>query len=82
MPFFALVAAGVAVRRGALLRDPIAIGVALGLVVGKPLGVLGGTYLVTRFTHAELNEDLTGRSWSGSRCWPGSASRCRCWSPS
>jgi Na+:H+ antiporter, NhaA family len=33
--------------------------VVLGLVLGKPLGVLGGTYVVTRFTHAELNEDLT-----------------------
>ena len=35
------------------------IGVLLGLVLGKPLGVLGGTYLVTRLTHAELNEDIT-----------------------
>jgi NhaA family Na+:H+ antiporter len=31
----------------------------VGLVLGKPLGVLGGTYLVTRLTRAELNEDLT-----------------------
>ena len=37
------------------------IGVLVGLVLGKPLGVLGGTLLVTRFTHAELNEDV---SWA------------------
>jgi Na+:H+ antiporter, NhaA family len=37
------------------------IGILVGLVLGKPVGVLGGTFLVTRFTHAELNEDLT---WS------------------
>ena len=62
VPFFALVSAGVPLSGGAsLLRDPIVIGVLVGLVLGKPLGVLGGTFLVTRFTHAELNENLT---WS------------------
>jgi NhaA family Na+:H+ antiporter len=60
VPFFALVSAGVPLSGGAsLLTDPIVIGV--GLVLGKPLGVLSGTFLVTRFTHAELNEDVT---WS------------------
>ena len=62
VPFFALVSAGVPLSGGgSLLTDPIVIGVLVGLVLGKPLGVLGGTFLVTRFTHAELNEDLT---WS------------------
>jgi NhaA family Na+:H+ antiporter len=62
VPFFALVSAGVPVSGGgSLLHDPVVIGVVAGLVLGKPIGVLGGTYLVTRFTHAELNEDLT---WS------------------
>ena len=50
---------------GELVHEPIAVGVALGLVVGKPLGVLGGSYLVTRFTHAELNDDLTWRDLAG-----------------
>jgi NhaA family Na+:H+ antiporter len=60
VPFFALVSAGVSLSGGfSLLTDPIVIGVLLGLVFGKPLGVLGGTYLVTRLTHAELNEDVT-----------------------
>ena len=62
VPFFALVSAGVPVAGGAsLLHDPVVIGVVAGLVLGKPLGVLGGSYLVIRFTHAELNEEL---SWS------------------
>ena len=37
----------------------------VGLVLGKPLGVLGGTFLVTRFTRAELNEDLAWRRCVG-----------------
>jgi NhaA family Na+:H+ antiporter len=62
VPFFALVSAGVPLSGGAsLLTDPIVIGVLVGLVLGKPLGVLSGTFLVTRFTHAALNEDVT---WS------------------
>jgi Na+:H+ antiporter, NhaA family len=62
VPFFALVTAGVSLSGGgSLLHDPVVIGVVVGLVLGKPLGVLSGTFLVTRFTHAELNEDIT---WS------------------
>jgi NhaA family Na+:H+ antiporter len=60
VPFFALVAAGVPVSGGgSLLHDPVVVGVAVGLVLGKAVGVLGGTYLVTRLTRAELNDDLT-----------------------
>jgi NhaA family Na+:H+ antiporter len=60
VPFFALVSAGVPVSGGgSLLHDPVVLGVLAGLVLGKPVGVLGGTYLVTRFTRAELNDDLT-----------------------
>ena len=60
VPFFALVSAGVSLSGGlSLLSDPIVIGVLVGLVLGKPLGVLTGTFLVTRLTHAELNEDIT-----------------------
>ncbi len=66
VPFFALLAAGVTVGGlGTFLDDPIVLGVVLGLVVGKPLGVMGGAWLVTRFTRAELNEDLTWRDIIG-----------------
>ena len=66
VPFFALMSAGVAVKGGAsLLTDPIVVGVVLGLVVGKPLGVMAGAWLTTRFTRAELNEELSWREVFG-----------------
>jgi NhaA family Na+:H+ antiporter len=57
--------AGVAIEGGGdLLRDPVAIGVLAGLVVGKPIGVLLGTWLTVRLTRAELSgidwRDLAG----------------------
>jgi len=64
VPVFALFAAGVSLGGGGLgtaLRDPVAIGVVAGLVVGKLVGVLGSTYLLARFTRAELDEEL---SWT------------------
>jgi Na+:H+ antiporter, NhaA family len=65
-PFFALVSAGVPISGGdSLLHDPVVIGVLVGLVLGKPIGVLGGTYLATRLTRAELNEDLTWGQLAG-----------------
>ena len=66
VPFFALLSAGVAVSTGrAFVSDPVVIGVVLGLVVGKPLGVLLGAWTVTRFTGAELDEDLSWRDLAG-----------------
>ncbi|MEW2523195.1 Na+/H+ antiporter NhaA [Actinacidiphila alni] len=61
VPLFALFSAGVAVSGGALgdvFSRPETLGVLLGLVVGKALGVFGGTWLAARFTRAELNADL------------------------
>lgn len=58
--------AGVTVTGGAtLLRDPVVIGVVLGLVVGKPTGVMLGAWTVTRFTRAELNDGLSWRDVFG-----------------
>jgi NhaA family Na+:H+ antiporter len=63
VPVFAFFAAGVTVGGlsglGSALRDPVAIGVLVGLVVGKPVGVLTATWLVARFTRAELDADLS-----------------------
>jgi len=64
VPVFAFFAAGVTVVGGgvgAALRDPVAIGIVLALVLGKLIGVLGSTYVMARFTRAELDDDL---SWS------------------
>ncbi|MFC5723540.1 Na+/H+ antiporter NhaA [Streptomyces gamaensis] len=61
VPLFALFSAGVAISGGALsdiFHKPETLGVFLGLVVGKAVGVFGGTWLTARFTRAELNPDL------------------------
>ncbi|MER5178902.1 Na+/H+ antiporter NhaA [Streptomyces sp. NPDC002896] len=61
VPLFALLSAGVAVSGGALgevFTRPEALGVVLGLVVGKAVGIFGGTWLTARFTRASLSEDL------------------------
>ena len=41
-----------------MFTRPETLGVVLGLVVGKAVGIFGGTWLTARFTRAELNEDL------------------------
>jgi len=61
VPIFALMAAGVAVSPSALARlfiEPVGLGVLLGLVVGKAIGVFGGAFLTARFTRASLAPDL------------------------
>jgi NhaA family Na+:H+ antiporter len=62
VPVFAFFSAGVAVGGwdglGDALHDRVTLGVAIALVVGKAAGVFGGTWLVTRFTHAELDEQV------------------------
>jgi NhaA family Na+:H+ antiporter len=62
VPVFAFLSAGVTVGGlsglGAALSDRVAIGIIVGLVVGKAIGITAATWLVARFTHAELDEDL------------------------
>jgi NhaA family Na+:H+ antiporter len=61
VPLFALFSAGVSVSGDALgdvFAQPETLGVVLGLVVGKAVGVFGGTWLAARFTRAELNPEL------------------------
>ncbi|MGW3358052.1 Na+/H+ antiporter NhaA [Streptomyces bungoensis] len=61
VPLFALFSAGVKVSGGALVdvfTRPETLGVVLGLVLGKTLGIFGGTWLTARFTRASLSEDL------------------------
>jgi len=63
VPVFAFFAAGVTIGGSAGLadavRDPVAVGVVAGLVLGKPFGVLAATWLVARFTRAGLDSDLS-----------------------
>ncbi|MFF9203198.1 Na+/H+ antiporter NhaA [Streptomyces sp. NPDC014986] len=61
VPLFALFSAGVTVSGSALadvFTQPETLGVVLGLVVGKTLGIFGGTWLTARFTRASLSDDL------------------------
>jgi Na+:H+ antiporter, NhaA family len=62
VPLFALFAAGVPVSReelAAVFTEPVGLGIVLGLVAGKTIGIFGGSYLTFRFTRAQLNPDLT-----------------------
>jgi Na+:H+ antiporter, NhaA family len=66
VPFFALMSAGVAVTGGlSLASDPVFLGVVVGLVLGKPVGVLAGAVLATRLTRAELTPELSWRDVAG-----------------
>jgi Na+/H+ antiporter NhaA len=57
VPLFALANAGIAIDGAFLeraLTSPITLGIVLGYVAGKPLGVLGSTWLLTRLSRGRL----------------------------
>jgi NhaA family Na+:H+ antiporter len=62
VPVFAFFSAGVAVGgwEGLMsaLQDPVAIGIIVALVLGKPVGILGTTWLLTKATKASLDRSL------------------------
>lgn len=62
VPVFAFFTAGVFIE-GVSITDvassPIALGIILGLVIGKPIGVVGVAWLMARFTKASLNSSLS-----------------------
>jgi NhaA family Na+:H+ antiporter len=63
MPIFALANAGVTLDPAALgdvLASPITIGTALGLLIGKPLGIFGFSWLAVRLRIASLPQ---GANW-------------------
>ena len=55
------VVAGVLREQARTLAACVAIGIVAGLLVGKTIGVFGGSWLTARFTRAELNSDLAWR---------------------
>jgi Na+:H+ antiporter, NhaA family len=69
VPVFAFFAAGVTVGGwsglGASLLHPVTDGVIAGLVIGKPLGVFVTAFLLAKFTHAALDDDLAWRDVLG-----------------
>ena len=57
VPLFALANAGIAIDGGFLARgftSPITLGILLGYLVGKPVGILGFSWLLTRLTGRRL----------------------------
>ena len=64
VPLFAFFAAGVDLRGVGLdtaLGTPVALGIMAGLVLGKPIGILGTAWLTARFTRASLAPDIAWR---------------------
>jgi NhaA family Na+:H+ antiporter len=61
MPIFALANAGVTLDAGitATLLSPVAYGVIVGLLIGKPTGVLLGSAVVIRLRVASLPDGVT-----------------------
>ncbi|WP_395696383.1 Na+/H+ antiporter NhaA [Nocardioides sp.] len=63
VPIFAFFAAGVTIGGWdglvSSVSDPISLGIVAGLVVGKTVGVAGSTWLLARFTRAELDDELS-----------------------
>ena len=62
LPLFAFYSAGVnlgAVSLAAIAASPLAIGIVLAQLIGKPVGVLGTTWLVTKSRLGKLANGLT-----------------------
>jgi Na+/H+ antiporter NhaA len=65
VPVFALANTGIAVSGSLLSRaftSPITLGILLGYVIGKPVGITGGSWLVTRLSGSRLRPPV---GWAG-----------------
>lgn len=62
VPLFAFFSAGVVLSETgglvALVTDPVTIGIVGGLVLGKPIGILLTTVIITKITRAELDPTI------------------------
>jgi NhaA family Na+:H+ antiporter len=67
LPLFAFTAAGVSLATlgGGALLAPVSLGVAAGLLLGKPLGVLGAAWLAMRLGVATRPPELTWGAMAG-----------------
>jgi len=62
VPIFAFFSAGVYVQGmnlGELAQSPVALGILFGLVLGKPIGIVGTAWLVAKFSKASLSKGLS-----------------------
>jgi Na+:H+ antiporter, NhaA family len=67
MPIFALANAGVGLTLCSDSADTLAVGlgIVVGLVVGKPIGLLGAVWLSIRLGIADLPQGVTRRHMAG-----------------
>jgi len=68
LPLFALANAGVTFSAGmwrVLLHSPVAWGVAIGLLVGKPLGILAACWLTVKLRVSRLPSSVSWRQVAG-----------------
>ena len=69
VPLFALANAGFVIDRAFLERaaqSPVTWGIVLGYVVGKPVGIVTGTWLVTRLSAGRIRSPLGWAALAGS----------------
>lgn len=62
VPIFAFFSAGVYVQDlnvVDLVKSPVALGILFGLVLGKPIGIVGTAWLVSKFSKASLSNGLS-----------------------
>src|SRR6476660_2644368 len=82
IPMFAFFAAGVSLGGASGLAraftDPITLGIVLGLVEGKPVGIFSSPGCWPRRRGPIWTPTCGGSMWWAFRCWRGSASRCPC----
>ncbi|MET0468780.1 MAG: Na+/H+ antiporter NhaA [Aeromicrobium sp.] len=74
VPVFAFFAAGVAVSGEVLsqaLASPVTLGIAAGLVLGKPLGIVGSSMLLSATTKAQLDPSIRWVDVVGVACLAG-----------
>ena len=72
MPIFALANAGVVLPGDlSVLTEPIALGIVLGLVVGKPLGICGAVLLLNKVFRLPLPPNLHFGHFVGAGCLAG-----------
>lgn len=70
MPLFALANAGVTIEPSAL-TEPIAIAVALALLIGKPVGIVGFSWVAVKMGVASLPSGVNWRVLLGAGCLAG-----------
>lgn len=77
VPLFGFANAGVnlAGMSPAILLAPLPLGLALGLFVGKQVGIFGSTWIADRTAFASRPGGVSWRRSMACRCWRGSASR-------